>query len=139
MRRQSEASTALWIYQLALSGNYWTSEDSLMKVRPSVASAFLAFLTALCFVSAHAQETNATRNRWSGSVPAEATITVNEQFLNSFLAAIFDNLKEPAMPLTMGGASSTSECASEIRLKREVEGVRSGSDRPRCRYRHGHV
>jgi hypothetical protein len=82
-----------------------------------VASAFMA--------TAHGQESNATRNRWSGSLPAEATIAVNEQFLNSFLAAIFDNLKEPAMPLTIGGASSTAECPSEIRLKREVEGVRT--------------
>ncbi len=69
-----------------------------------------------------AQESNASRGRRvSNSPAAEATITVNEQFLNSFLAAIFDNLKEPAMPLTMGGA----ECPSEIRLKREVEGVRT--------------
>ncbi|HVS20391.1 MAG TPA: hypothetical protein VHD88_01015, partial [Pyrinomonadaceae bacterium] len=54
-------------------------------------------------------------------------MTVNEEFLNSFLAAIFDNLKEPAMPLTIGGASSGGQngCASEIRLKREVEGVRT--------------
>ncbi len=73
-----------------------------------------------------AQESNATRGRRvSNSPAAEATITVNEQFLNSFLAAIFDNLKEPAMPLTMGGASSTAECPSEIRLKREVEGRRA--------------
>ncbi len=73
-----------------------------------------------------AQESNASRGRRvSNSPAAEATITVNEQFLNSFLAAIFDNLKEPAMPLTMGGASSTAECPSEIRLKREVEGVRT--------------
>ncbi|HSP61855.1 MAG TPA: hypothetical protein VLQ90_02635 [Pyrinomonadaceae bacterium] len=97
-----------------------------MKVRPSVASAFLVFLTALCVVSANAQETNASRGRRVGNSPAaEAAITVNEQFLNSFLAAIFDNLKEPAMPLTIGGASSTAECPSEIRLKREVEGVRT--------------
>ena len=97
-----------------------------MKVRPSVAFAFLAFLTALCVVSAHAQESNSTRGRRVSNAPAaEATIAVNEQFLNSFLAAIFDNLKEPSMPLTLGGASSTAECSSEIRLKREVEGVRT--------------
>ena len=66
------------------------------------------------------------------NVPAaEATVTVNEQFLNSFLTAIFDNLQEPSMPLTIGGASSpgtqgpSAQCASEIRLKREVEGVRT--------------
>src|ERR1051326_1480075 len=57
---------------------------------------------------------------------SEASITVNEQFLNSFLTAMFDNLKEPSMPLTIGGASSTAQCASEIRLKRELGGVRTG-------------
>src|SRR5947199_9742852 len=72
------------------------------------------------------QESNATRDRRASITPAaEATLTVNEQFLNSFLTAIFDNLKEPSMPLTMGGASSTAERPSEIRLKREVEGVRT--------------
>jgi hypothetical protein len=45
--------------------------------------------------------------------------------LNSFLTAIFDNLQEPAMPLTAGGATSGGQCASEIRLKREVQGVRT--------------
>jgi hypothetical protein len=84
------------------------------------------------FDSAYAQESNATRGRRVNDVPAaEATVTVNEQFLNSFLAAIFDNLQEPSMPLTIGGASSpgtqgpSAQCASEIRLKREVEGVRT--------------
>ena len=74
------------------------------------------------------QESNATRDRRASITPAaEATLTINEQFLNSFLTAIFDNLHEPSMPLTIGGASSsgTPGCASEIKLKREVEGVRT--------------
>ncbi len=72
-----------------------------------------------------AQE-SATRGRRAASVPAaEATVMVNEQFLNSFLTAIFDNLQEPAMPLTLGGAAPSTQCASEIRLKREVGGVRT--------------
>ncbi|HEV2904189.1 MAG TPA: hypothetical protein VGW32_04030, partial [Pyrinomonadaceae bacterium] len=50
---------------------------------------------------------------------------VNEQFLNSFLVGMFDNLQEPSMPLTTGGAQSAANCASEIRLKREVNGVRT--------------
>lgn len=72
------------------------------------------------------QESTATRGRRISNAPAaEATITVNEQFLNSFLTAIFDNLQEPSMPLTIGGTSqgSSGQCASEIRLKREVQGV----------------
>ena len=77
-------------------------------------------------LSIHAQESTATRDRRAANAPAaEATVTVNEQFLNSFLTAIFDNLREPSMPLTVGGASSTAQCASEIRLKREVNGVRT--------------
>src|SRR5437762_9046714 len=82
----------------------------------------------------HAQEPTASRGRRVSSVGAEATVTVNEQFLNSFLDAIFDNLKEPSMPLTIGGATSSSECASEIRLKREVNGVRTA-----VHFENGHI
>ena len=71
----------------------------------------------------YAQET-AIRSRRANDAP-EATITVNEQFLNSFLAGMFENLQEPSMPLTAGGATSSSNCASEIRLKREVNNVRT--------------
>ena len=72
-----------------------------------------------------AQE-SASRNRRAANAPAaEATMTVNEQFLNSFLTAIFDNLQEPSMPLTIGGGATSAQCASEIRLKREVQGVRT--------------
>ena len=88
----------------------------------SIATGFLIFLS---FVLGCAQETATRERRASISAPAEATITVNEQFLNAFLTAIFDNLNEPSMPLTMGGAKSTLQCASEIRLKREANGVRT--------------
>lgn len=88
----------------------------------------LCLLNGLC-AGAHGQDSNATRGRRATNPPAaEATITVNEQFLNSFLTAIFDNLQEPSMPLTIGGTSSQAPngaCASEIRLKREVDGVRT--------------
>ncbi len=74
----------------------------------------------------HAQESSTSRGRRAVNAPAaEATVTVNEQFLNSFLTAIFDNLQEPSMPLAIGGAAPNAQCASEIRLKREVEGVRT--------------
>src|SRR5437867_3393347 len=82
----------------------------------------------------HAQEPTTSRGRRVSNVGAEATIIVNEQFLNSFLDAIFNNLKEPSMPLTIGGASSTSECASEIRLKRETGGVRT-----QVHFKNGHI
>jgi hypothetical protein len=87
------------------------------------------FLLAGLCTEVHAQESNASRGRRVSNAPAaEATVTVNEQFLNSFLTAIFDNLQEPAMPLTIGGPSTqgpSAQCASQIRLKREVEGVRT--------------
>ena len=95
-----------------------------MKIQSLTTSIiFLVIFGANCF----AQESNATRERRAATngPAAEATITINEQFLNSFLTAMFDNLKEPSMPLTIGGAQSTANCASEIRLKREVNGTRT--------------
>jgi len=88
------------------------------------ATYFLPFVILFCLGVADAQE-NATRGRLASPSQPEATLSVNEQFLNSFLTAMFDNLQEPAMPLTIGGATSSSECASEIRLKREANGVRT--------------
>lgn len=85
----------------------------------------LIIIGLLCCAAASAQE-SATRGRRATNAPTgEATITVSEQFLNSFLTAIFDNLNEPSMPLTVGGAKSGPDCASEIRLKREAAGVRT--------------
>src|ERR1700687_3341372 len=95
-------------------------------LRYSLITGFMLMLLALLGMSAFAQESAATRTRRASEIPAaEATVTVNEQFLNSFLTAVFDNLNEPSMPLTVGGASSTAQCRSEIRLKREVNGVRT--------------
>src|SRR5713101_5726357 len=84
------------------------------------------FLLSLSpFSQTFAQESTSRGRRVSSAPAGEATITVSEQFLNSFLTAIFDNLNEPSMPLTIGGAKSTADCASEIKLKREVNGVRT--------------
>jgi hypothetical protein len=96
-------------------------------VRYSAVHAFIVWVLLLAGLSTvvEAQESTTRGRRTSNAPAAEATVTVNEQFLNSFLTAIFDNLQEPAMPLTIGGAASDSQCASEIRLKREVEGVRT--------------
>lgn len=96
----------------------------MMKTK--IVFAYLSILVVLfCSVEVVAQESASRGRRVSTSPAAEATITVNEQFLNTFLTAIFDNLNEPSMPLTIGGARSTSDCASEIRLKREAGGVRT--------------
>ena len=94
---------------------------------PAVSALILTVFALACLgTTVHAQESNNTRGRRVSNAPAaEATIAVNEQFLNSFLTGIFDNLQEPAMPLTIGGAAPNAQCASEIRLKREVGGVRT--------------
>jgi hypothetical protein len=102
------------------------------RVRRKILAAFMAtvfFLTGLQTV-AYTQEPAARRGRRvSNASAAEATVTINEQFLNSFLEAMFDNLREPSMPLNVGGGPSSSNseggCASEIRLKREMNGVRT--------------
>jgi len=78
----------------------------------------------MAFGVGHAQEAGLGSRRTDDNTP-RATLTVNEQFLNSFLIGMFDNLQEPSMPLTVGGAQSSTNCASEIRLKREVNGVRT--------------
>lgn len=86
-----------------------------------------AILVVIFCAHCSAQESNATRERrTAANAPtAEATVTINEQFLNAFLTAMFDNLNEPSMPLTIGGAQSSANCASEIRMKREVNGTRT--------------
>lgn len=93
-----------------------------MKAKASYATLLLLIFVAPLF----AQESSARRERRAANVPAgEATVTINEQFLNAFLTAMFDNLNEPAMPLTLGGAQSSPNCASEIRLKRENASTRT--------------
>jgi hypothetical protein len=82
----------------------------------------LSLLVLVSFAVVDAQDRS---SRARNATQPQATLSVNEQFLNSFLTAMFDNLQEPAMPLTIGGATSSSQCASEIRLKREANGVRT--------------
>ena len=76
------------------------------------------------------QDSSASRERRVSSSPgAEVTISINEQFLNSFLDAIFNNLREPSMPLSHSDGSTSPGgrygCISEVRLKREENGVRT--------------
>jgi len=94
-----------------------------MKIQSLSASIIVTvILCANCF----AQESSASRERRAASGPsAEVTVVINEQFLNAFLTAMFDHLNEPSMPLTIGGAQSSPNCASEIRLKRENASTRT--------------
>ena len=62
----------------------------------------------------------------------EATITVTEQFFNSFLDAIFNNLKAPSTPLVITESDksrqdeSSKSCPSVITLQRENSGIKTG-------------
>lgn len=61
----------------------------------------------------------------------EATITVKEQFFNSFLDAIFDNLRAPSTPLVITDSDrnrtdeSAKSCPSALTLQRENSGVKT--------------
>src|SRR5437016_13914138 len=82
---------------------------SIRREIRTCALALMFFLTAVQTVTA--QESNATRERRAANAPpaAEVTITVNEQFLNSLLMAMFENLKETSMTLNIGGVQSTTD------------------------------
>ena len=61
----------------------------------------------------------------------EATVTLSEQFFNSFLESIFDNLKAPSMPLVITASDrsrtdqSAQTCPSLLTLQREHGNVKS--------------
>lgn len=61
----------------------------------------------------------------------EATVTLSEQFFNSFLEAIFDNLKSPSMPLVITASDrnrtdeSAQTCPSVLTLQREHGNVKT--------------
>jgi hypothetical protein len=59
----------------------------------------------------------------------EATVVLNEQFFNSFLDAIFDNLRAPSAPLVFTSGdrvgSSSGDCLSVVVLERQDGHVRT--------------
>jgi hypothetical protein len=81
-------------------------------------------LTLVLFISSvSAQESTGRRRQVSNSPAAEATVAITQQFANSFLDAIFDNLKEPTVSLSSAGPQYG--CGNSASLKREVGGVRT--------------
>lgn len=74
--------------------------------------------------SVSAQSTKAVRT-------GEATLTLSEQFFNSFLEAVFDNLKPPSTPLVITASDknrtdeSARACPSVITLQRQHGNVRT--------------
>ncbi|HEX8746234.1 MAG TPA: hypothetical protein VF717_03485 [Pyrinomonadaceae bacterium] len=93
---------------------------------------------------AEQQRQNGGQRQSSQLPPAEATVTLNEQFLNSLLDAVFTNLRAPSFPLTLSKtdiesaptnrpqasnalapSKSINQCSSQIILEREMSGVRT--------------
>lgn len=103
-----------------------------------IASLFCSGLSA----TGDAQAERAKRPRTVSPSPvAEATISLNEQFLNSFLDAMFTQLKEPEFPLSIventtdsngeiilashASSAANQGCASVVVLERERNGVKT--------------
>ena len=103
-------------------------------------------------VTTLAQVQNKTRPRQTASQPpaprpstpatapaAEATITLNEQFLNALLEAMFTRLGAPSFPLALSNEvrpvfspptaarslDTTNQCSSVVVLEREMNGVKT--------------
>ncbi len=96
-----------------------------MAIKIKLVFAILFLFFAFAF-SAHGQATQ------KPSPPTgEATLTIKEQFLNSFLDAIFANLRPPSTPLVITEADknrsdeAAKACRSEVALQRESGGVRT--------------
>ena len=93
---------------------------------PNLNRPVLALLIlAAASICVPAQESVTRRRQVVSFAAPEANITINEQFANSFLVAIFNNLKEPSVSLNRGDQSGQSGCSSVAVLKREVGGVRT--------------
>ena len=88
----------------------------------------LTFFICLTLATANGQE---ERSRTSAPAASEVTITVNEQFFNSFLDVMFANLKAPSTPLVImpsdkdRSPAESYGCPSVITLQREEDGVRT--------------
>ncbi|MBD0369564.1 MAG: hypothetical protein ICV60_01820 [Pyrinomonadaceae bacterium] len=107
-------------------------------------------LFAACGLEASAQEQKQNGGNKQAAQsqlpPAEATVTLNEQFLNSLLDAVFTNLRAPTFPLSLAKTDTESapattvttpasnalapskpinQCLSQIILEREMSGVRT--------------
>src|ERR1044071_5091879 len=119
----------------------------MLKRAISIALGLMIWLSAISTGSllrpALAQTVEATRPRQAASTApaAEATVTLNEQFLNAILEVIFTRMRAPSYPLSLGivqksqqknptstkavGGSSEGNCASVVVLEREMDGVKT--------------
>jgi hypothetical protein len=105
--------------------------------------------TDLVVATAYGQAQDASRARQTSPAPAaEATVILNEQFLNALLEVMFTRLRAPSYPISIGAleqkdapspetsqknprasnalvAANQGGCASVVVLEREVEGVKT--------------
>ncbi|MEZ5344007.1 MAG: hypothetical protein R2681_00495 [Pyrinomonadaceae bacterium] len=68
---------------------------------------------------------------YSGAQETQVKITLEEQFFEALLQAVFTNLEEPSVPIS---ESSAAGCNETIRLKEQMEGVRTA-----VRFRQGKI
>src|ERR1051325_10522173 len=87
----------------------------------------------------HTPQTPQTPPASSSPAAAEAVITLNEQFLNALLDAMFTRLGAPSFPLAQASderpgvspptlarsVAPTNQCASVVVLEREMNGVKT--------------
>lgn len=98
-----------------------------MADRMNIPARALIFISVLLTALSAFGQANQQRPPRTG----EATMTVKEQFFNSFLDAIFDNLKAPSTPLVITDSDknrtdeSAKSCPSAITLQRENSGVKT--------------
>lgn len=90
-----------------------------MLTRPFKLVMVCSIAVIVCWLSigqtVFAQSETASRARQAGAVPAaEATLTINEQFINSFLDAMFTRLRGPQFPLSLAGLEPQKETAGAI-------------------------
>jgi hypothetical protein len=69
---------------------------------------------------------SSTRPRETKAIPAgEVVVVLNEQLFNALLEAMFMLPNPPTFPLARGNSSGSGSCASEIALRREMNGTRT--------------
>ncbi len=71
-------------------------------------------------LAAFAQGERTSRARQVSAPAAEATVTLNEQFLNAFLEAMFTRLRGPQFPLSLTKLDSQDAAPSAIALHTEA-------------------
>jgi len=104
----------------ASQNTFQQSEPGMPMKNLAAKTALQILVVALLLSTAYGQTKN-----------AEATISVNEQFLNSFLDAMFTNLKAPSAPLVITASdkdrtpAESYGCPSAITLQREEGGIRT--------------